>query len=349
MFDVRTEIDLENMSPFDNNEGKNSTVFLADDKQLKHQFIVKRISKQSIFDDFGNNNEENLYLESSILYQVSHPNITEIQYASSDDDYIYMVMPYYKNGSMQALLNRRNLIIREFIKYCLDFLCGLLFVHSNKLVHFDIKPTNILINNNGKASLTDFGLAKYTNDLTELAKPNKMYIIHWPPEFFISREMGLQADVYQAGMTMYRMINGNEIWEKQCTTFRKGQIKDGTFPDRKFYLPHIPQKIRKIINKCLNIDIDKRYNSILDVINDLSSIDCTFDWQYKRISSDIQEWHLIDEKMDTCICLTQIGNTFDILTTKTNINSTRTTKILDMCKSKISKDSAYKMISEFTK
>lgn len=116
MFDIRTEVDLENMRPFGNTEGKNSSVFLAHDKQLQQQFIVKKIKKEDIFNDFGNTNENNLFLESSILYKVSHPNITEIQYASSDKEFVYLVMPYYTNGSIQSLLESRNLTMREFIK-----------------------------------------------------------------------------------------------------------------------------------------------------------------------------------------------------------------------------------------
>ena len=54
MFDIRTEVDLENMQPFGNTEGKNSSVFLANDKQLRQQFIVKKIKKADIFKDFGN-------------------------------------------------------------------------------------------------------------------------------------------------------------------------------------------------------------------------------------------------------------------------------------------------------
>lgn len=349
MFNVSTEVDLEKMQSFGNSEGKNSAVFLANDKQLNHKFIVKRISKESIYNDFGNRDENNLFLESSILYKVSHPNITEIQYASSDNDYVYMVMPYYENGSIQALLDKRNLTVREFIKYSLDFLSGLLFVHSNNLVHFDIKPTNILINNNGKASLTDFGLSKYTNDLTDLAHPNKLYIMHWPPEYFISNEMSLQSDIYQVGVTMYRMINGNNIWEKQCSNFCKDKIKNGTFPNRKYYLPHIPNKVRKIINKCLEIDLDKRYKSVLDIINDLSSINGEFDWKYNKISSNINQWNLLKENMNICIKLTKNGNSYDIETRKTNINTSRSAKVSAMCKSKMTKEQAYKMIENYTK
>lgn len=349
MFDVRTEVDLENMQPFGNTEGKNSSIFLAHDKQLRQQFIVKKIRKEDIFKDFGGENEENLFLESSILYKVSHPNITEIQYASSDESSVYMVMPYYRNGSVQSLLENRNLTMREFVKISLDFLSGLLFVHSNNLVHFDIKPTNILINNNGKAVLTDFGLAKYLDEITELASPNKLYCTHWPPEYFISNEMGRQADIYQAGITMYRLVNGNKLWKQQVDNFNLEDVKIGKFPDRKSYLPHVPSKIRKIINRCIEIDVDKRYETVLDVINDLSCVDGKLDWQYERLTLNKETWTNVEGKMKACISLNQIGNTFNMQTLKTNSESGKTSKVTNMCRNGLSKVDAYKAVAEFIK
>jgi non-specific serine/threonine protein kinase len=349
MFDIRTEVDLENMRPFGNTEGKNSSVFLAHDKQLQQQFIVKKIKKEDIFNDFGNTNENNLFLESSILYKVSHPNITEIQYASSDKEFVYLVMPYYTNGSIQSLLESRNLTMREFIKISLEFLNGLLFVHSNNLVHFDIKPTNILINNNGKAVLTDFGLAKYLDETTELATPNKLYCTHWPPEYFISNEMGRQADIYQAGITLYRLVNGDKLWRQQVANFNKDDVKNGRFLDRKGYLPHVPVRIRKIINRCIEVSVDKRYETVLDIINDISRIDGKLDWQYQRVSVDNEVWTNSEGKMKICISLKQIGDAFTIKTLKTNLESHKASKVTKMCKNDISKEEAYKAIEEFTK
>lgn len=349
MIDVRTEVDLDNMQPFDNSQGKNSTVFLANDKQLDHQFIVKKIKKNDVYRDYGNEDESNLFIESSILYKVAHPNISEIQYASFDDDYVYIVMPYYKNGSVQTILEERSLSMREFIKLSLDFLSGLLFVHANNLVHFDVKPTNILLNNNGKAVITDFGLAKYIEDKSELVSPNKLYTLHFPPEYLLSTELSRQADIYQAGITMYRMVNGNEIWKDQVKTFDKSKILNGTFPDRRTYLPHVQKKIRKIINKCLDINIDKRYQSVLDIINDLSAVDGQLDWCYERKDSNGEVWKNRINNMEVCISLSEMGTAYEMVTYKTNIQSQRQSKVSAMCKQRLSKSEAYKIIEEYIK
>lgn len=347
MIDVRTEVDLENMQPFGNMEGKNSMIFLANDKQLNHKFVVKKIKKSDVYKDYGNKKESNLFLESSILYKVAHPNISEIQYASFDTDFVYIVMPYYKNGSIQSILEKRNLSVREIIKYSLDFLSGLLFVHANNLIHFDIKPNNILLNNNGKAVLTDFGLAKYIDNSSELAIPNKMYNLHFPPEYLISYYLSRQSDIYQVGITMYRMANGNEFWNNQVKTFEQSKIIDGVFPDRKSYLPHIPPKLRKVVNKCLEVDVDKRYQSVLDIINDLSVIDGKIDWLYEKKDGIGEIWRNKVENMEVCIILKELEKAYEIETVKMNVQSKRRSRISSMCKKGVSKQEAYKMIQKY--
>lgn len=349
MFDIQTVIDLENMKPLGNDEGKNSSVFLADDKQLKHQFIVKKISKSLIYGDFGTDDEDNLFLESSILYKVGHPNVTEIQYASYDDDNIYMVMPYYKNGSIQSILDKRNLTIAEAVRYSLEFLSGLLFVHSCQLVHFDIKPTNILINNNGKAALTDFGLAKYLDERTELAEPNKLYTAHRPPESWLSSELSRQSDIYQVGITMYRMVNGNRIWHEQLKLYNRDDIKAGRLPDRKRYLPHVPLKIRKIINKCLEVDIDKRYSNVIEILNDLSLVECTANWLYEADEDQNEIWRLEEQSKTTTIYLSKEDKYCNLRTIKTSKTTGRETRVVSMCKNNITEKEAYKLIADFTK
>ena len=78
---------------------------------------------------------------------------------SYDDEYIYITMPYDRKGSLNHLLDSRNLTVREIIKYSLDFLLALCYIHDNNMIHCVLKPNNILIDDNNKAILSDFGSA----------------------------------------------------------------------------------------------------------------------------------------------------------------------------------------------
>jgi eukaryotic-like serine/threonine-protein kinase len=284
-------------------EGLNSQVFKAFDPQLEAEIVVKRIPKA----DF--NDEDEYFAESQKLYYVQHPNIVHVKYACKDDDHIYLTMPYYKNGSVNYLMESRFLNVREIIKYGFDFLNGLHFIHTKKLVHFDVKPTNILIDDSNKALLADFGLAKHLDDDGE-ASPEVMYGKHFVPEFFSPEEMTTASDIYQAGLTLYRMCNGNDVFFTQHASMHaniKAHILTGKFPDRTFFLPHIPKKLRKIIKKSIEVDISKRYDTILEMLNELATVDNSLDVQYSYSqTTHVHKW--------TCEC----DNHFKIITATPN-------------------------------
>ena len=345
MFEITTLIDMQNMVPL-NNEGRNSSVYTFTDPQLGAEFIMKKIDKSTI------TNIDELFNESKILYEVRHPNIMKIQYASYDDNNIFIVMPRCKNGSMQTLLNQRFLTVREILKYSLEFLTGLHYVHAHKLIHYDIKPTNVLINNSGRAVLTDFGLAKYTDDLG-LATQECTYISEMPPEKYLSTKTNLKCDIYQAGLTMYRMCNGNDIWKEQLKQ-TKGELEDailnGEFPNRNLYLPHIPLQLRKVINKCIEVNPDDRYNSVLEVINALSVIDNNLDWKYsKEIGKESWTRIGLTGKNYEVIECKQEGNTFHIVGRKINIESQKGSNVSKWAYSSTEKDAVIKKLVTFLK
>lgn len=314
-----------------NNEGKNSNVYIMKDTQLNADLVVKCIPKKYFF------NPDEYFNEAAILYNVQHPNIAKIQHATEDNNNVYFSMPFYKKGSIESLINTRFLTIKEIIQFSLDFLNGLHFVHTKELIHFDIKPTNILIDDNGKAILTDFGLSKYT-DNNGLSFPDKIYPFHIPPEMLQGSVMSNKADIYQVGMTLYRMCNGNENYSLQLNKYSsdsefKDDVIKGKFPDRNFYLPHIPKKLRKIINKALNVNTDDRYKTVLDLSNELSTIDKNLKIVYSKDKNTRSEnWvYPSSGTHDNCINLCKNVNAYDIIVEKVRKTDNKRFKIRSLC------------------
>ena len=119
--------------------------------QLKEIFMLKQIDKNTI-------KESSKYFdEVRKIKDIENKNIVKVNYATYDDDNIYISMPYYKNGSLQDILQNRNLTVREIVKYSLDILSGIYYIHKNQILHCDIKPSNILIDDYNCAVLADFG------------------------------------------------------------------------------------------------------------------------------------------------------------------------------------------------
>jgi serine/threonine protein kinase len=258
-------------------EGYNSMVFKAKDLQLNNDIAIKQIPLE-----FFSGNDT--YFNEAKLQQMSgHAHIVPVKYAGKDKEYVYIAMPFYGKGSLAHILNSENLTTRQVLRLAFDFLLGIHYLHRHEIIHLDIKPANILISDSGRALITDFGLAKSMS--TGKIKLETYYAVQMPPEVYLKEQnLSYQADIFQIGMTLYRMVNGNSVLKSQFrrhVTDEHGNyskqslvkaISEGIYPDRNTYLPHVPRKMKRIINKCLEINPQKRYATVTDLLNDLARV-----------------------------------------------------------------------------
>ncbi|RDY29789.1 serine/threonine protein kinase [Romboutsia weinsteinii] len=318
-----------------NSEGVNSALYLAEDAQLGSRFILKQMDKKAF------NDSDKYFEESKKIYDVKHPNIVPINYASYDDEYIYITMPYFERGSLYHLLENKNLTIREIISYSLDFLSAIYYIHSKGMLHCDIKPNNILISKEGKGILADFGSALYM-DASGNAKLKNVYYKHIAPEQCVTSKINRKVDIYQIGTTLYRMCNGNEEYNKQVKRYKdlnslKLACAKGKFPIRKKYLPHIPKSMIYVIEKCIKVNPEERYDDVLEIINDLSAINQNLDWEYKKIDKDNCVWSLNRNNENLEVALSKEHNLWDVKHNYENIS------MLD------SKAKAYRLVRDIIK
>jgi eukaryotic-like serine/threonine-protein kinase len=312
-------------------DGKNSNTFIAHDLQLDAEIVIKKIPKQK------SGSTDTFFNESRTLYLSNHPNVVNIHYACQDDDYIYIAMPFYKNGSLKSLMDSRFLTVREIIIFGCQIAGGLNNIHSKKLIHFDIKPDNILLSDRNEALISDFGLAKYTN-FSGKAYQDRMYFKMIPPEGFEGDEFTIMFDIYQLGLTLYRMCNGNSMFYEQFHSYGdsssfdrdrfKFDVKNGRFPKKDGFWGHIPDKLRKIIKKCLEPDPKNRYRATIEVANALAEIDGKIlDWQFS-ITSSSKVWQKSTDGREYSLTIFDDGAS---LAEKT-VGSGKRTQIREYCK-----------------
>jgi len=271
-------------------DGQNSKVYIVHDEHLDAELVIKEIDKAEGF------SKNDFFEEARNLYSSSHPNVVQISYACEDVDKIYLASPYYSNGSLKDIMRSRYLTAREIIRYSTHILNGLHNVHSKGLIHFDIKPDNILISDRNEALVSDFGLTKATNALGE-AVQKKLYVKQYPIEVFRgTHTYDYRFDIYQIGLLMYRMCVGDNEFDEQYKMKVNSWddfvevLSKKSFPDRKAYPKHIPKKLQTIINKCLNPDILLRYQSCIEIVNAMSDIDGPIlDWLYSK-ENEVEIW-----------------------------------------------------------
>jgi eukaryotic-like serine/threonine-protein kinase len=129
-FDLITEI---------GQDGRNSRTYLARDHQLDAEIVIKEVQKAYLA------SAPSFFEESKALYASAHPNVVQIHYACEDTSAIYIGMPYYYRGSIKTLMTAQRLTVREIVTLGCNVLSGLHNIHSKGLIHFDVKPDNVLL------------------------------------------------------------------------------------------------------------------------------------------------------------------------------------------------------------
>ena len=253
-------------------QGANSSTYLAMDPQLNAEVVLKEVlygTPQDLQKAMG---------EVQFLHAVRHEHVARTQYAADDGiNVIRVVMPFYQRGSLHERMASGPLNVNDALRYTHHVLLALGHVHALGIIHADVKPSNVLIDDNDHAVLTDFGQSVMVRPTDQLADKPPMYMKAYPPEAVNSTSLSRQADVYQAGLMLYRLLNGHKLWQQQVDYAVKHQyaglqIASGRWPDRRLWLPHVPDALRRIVRKAMHHDPQRRYVTVDEFANALSAV-----------------------------------------------------------------------------
>jgi serine/threonine-protein kinase len=187
--------------------GGMSSVYRARDRLLERNVALKILHEQYTTDDEF---VERFKREARTVAQLSHPNIVTVIDRGEDDGRQFIVFEYIDGENLKELLGRSGrLPIRDALELALQVARGLAFAHRHGLVHRDVKPQNVLLNGDGRAKVTDFGIARsldvdgVTQTGTVLGTSN--YIA---PEQASGKRVDHETDVYSLGVVLYELIAG---------------------------------------------------------------------------------------------------------------------------------------------
>jgi serine/threonine protein kinase len=214
---------------------------------------------------------------------------------------------------LEEAIRTKPLRPSEVIRVGQDLCEGVAQVHIAKLVHLDIKPTNVLFDAHERATLTDFGLALQVDaEGTADVRDHALYPSFLPPEVVVRSRGAVTAaaDVYQIGLTLYRAVNGepffSEQWERMRNPYPAGRdaIREGRFPDRTF-LPGIPLGLRQVIARALQIDPALRQVGARQLAEELGKVDVRCDWEVEEYTPSAARWRLRQEGRADVLVLRQ--------------------------------------------
>lgn len=268
--------------------GQNSEgVFLCVDEQFGGQLAVKVVDKNKLDDP------AKAWDEACAMYGARHDNVVQVQYGCNQGDLIMLAMPYMTGGPLSARIKDGPLGLLECLRVGQGILSGLHQIHAAMYVHWDLKPSNVLFDEHDVPKVSDFGQTQTINPLGLSAPPATVYDAATPPEWLLGQPGSALSDVYQAGLTLYRMVNGDPFYNNQyyAAGGDVGQMTvDGEFPERTAYYPHVPRYLRGVINKALEVDPTKRHGTAIAFAAALGRRRPAHDWQVTCQPSGEIEW-----------------------------------------------------------
>ncbi len=213
--------------------------------------------------------------ESQAAASLSHPNIVNVFDVGYNENVHYIVMEIVNGNTLRDYLNNMQGFMKEeaIINIGLQIASALSQAHQNDIVHRDIKSQNILINEQGSVKVTDFGIARAATTATIVNTKEVIGSVHYSsPEQARGGFVDARSDIYSLGILLYELATKTLPFEGDSpVTIALKQIKDD-MPNPQNINSNISDGLSSIIHKCTEKIQNDRYQSVLDLIEDLKEL-----------------------------------------------------------------------------
>ena len=251
-------------------EGGMANVYLANDTILDRKVAIKVLRG-----DLSNDEKfiRRFKREALSVSNLSHPNIVEVYDVGEEEGNYYIVMEYIEGKTLKQLLQKRGaLTLTEVIDIMSQLTDGLSHAHEAYIIHRDIKPQNIMIEDNGLVKITDFGIAMALNS-TQLTQTNSvMGSVHYlPPEQANGKGSTVKSDIYSLGILMYELLTGSVPFKGDNAVEIALKHMKEKLPSIRKQNPTIPQSVENIVLKATAKNPKNRYDTVREMYNDLQT------------------------------------------------------------------------------
>ena len=235
-----------------------STVYRAFDTVLERQVAVKLMHR----DMAGHPDQlERFRREARAVAQLNHPHIVQVIDAGEDENMPYIVFEYVEGETLKDRIRRfGRLPVPEAIAYAIEIAWALGAAHDRGIVHRDVKPQNVLVDEEGSAKVTDFGIAR-TLDQEGLTADGRVLgtTDYVSPEQALGHAVTGQSDLYSLGVVLYEMLTGDVPFhgENQVAVAMKHVREE--LPDLQYRRPEVSSALAAVLDRMTAKDLAVRY------------------------------------------------------------------------------------------
>ena len=257
-------------------------VYDADDTQLGRRVALKVLpagpaSKPEVLERFKR--------EARSLAALNHPNIVTIYSVEEAGGHHFITMERVEGRALNELIPRGGLPLEKLFAYSIQMADALASAHQKGIGHRDLKPSNVMVNDQGLVKMIDFGLAKLLEPETDAAAADAAtrlqvtvqgQILGTPaymsPEQIEGRNVDQRTDIFSLGVLLCEMATGQRPFQGDTAAAIMSSVLRDQPPVLTELKPELPEHLGRIVRHCLQKDPSERYQSALDVRNELKGL-----------------------------------------------------------------------------
>ena len=197
--------------------------------------------------------------EARVVGQISHPAVIALHDMGIDEpsQTPYLVMEFIQGQSLEKLLEKGSIPCSKACAWAAEVATALAVAHRKGVIHGDVKPANILITEDDRIKLTDFGMARLASrdskDTPLLGSP-----AYWCPEQIVGKPQDARSDIFSLGVVMYEMVTGHRPFDADSLQGICSRILSSTPLPPSHANPSVPAAFNELIASCLAKDPSQR-------------------------------------------------------------------------------------------
>ena len=237
------------------------TVYLAEDTWIDKRVALKVPHKQSL--DFGE-----LLREPRLLASLNHPNIVTILTAERQENVFFIVMEFVPGETLEAIIARDGALdVARAVDYTCQICNAVDHAHRHGVLHRDLRPSNVLVAENGMLKVADFGTSRFleiaAHGTTVIGSPPYM-----APEQFHGKAV-FASDLYSLGVTIYQMLTGVLPYDTPSPADLNRLLSGELLSAPRLKNPKVPKAINDVVLKAMAPDITSRYQRAAELLDDV--------------------------------------------------------------------------------